>query len=58
MNKLTIAKIYLGLLALGLVILGFLIPEVGLPMLFVLSSIAFVGSVVWAIFVVLGIWDN
>jgi hypothetical protein len=55
MNKLTIAKIYLGLLALGLVILGFLFPVIGLPMLIVLVVTSFSLVVDW----VLNLdWDN
>jgi membrane-anchored protein YejM (alkaline phosphatase superfamily) len=52
MNKLTIAKIYLGLLALGLVIWGVLNPATGLPVLFGLSFVTLVFGLAWALTVV------
>lgn len=58
MSKLTIAKIYLGLLALGLVILGFLFPEIGLVVFIFFGWVALVFGLPWALAVVLAIWDN
>ena len=54
MDKLIIAKIFLGLLALGLVIAGVTIPALGVALLVVFGgSILIVGSA-WSAGVVLG----
>ena len=54
MNKLTIARIYLGLVALGIVILGVLFPAVGVAILTVLSATTLLFGLAWALAVVFG----
>ena len=53
MNKLTIARIYLGLVALGLVV-GVLIPELHHQMLIGYGAVALTFNVVLALVEVLG----
>ena len=52
MNKLTIARIYLGLIALGLVTLGVLFPEVGLFIFWISITAVVAFGLCWAVVVV------